>query len=340
MQFPLVCICVPTFNVASTVFDTLQSILGQTYPNIIVHVSDNASTDETIKIIESIADSRVIIHRHSENVGGEGNFNRCIQFAEGEYTSIFHADDIYEPDIVYKQVAFLESNSSAGAVFTEAFLIDELDNKIGNIYLPSNIPNHNGLYDFPTMFKAVLRYSNYFICPSVMVRTQIYQQEIKYWREDLFKSSADLDVWLRILKQHAVGYILEPLLNYRISSKQFSRQVRLGTEKADFFLVTDHYLAQEDVRSILDDDDLRNYSWLIRRDRLMRAINLFISNKPSQAAALLHDVYSLDALEAAIKTKQGAIVFLAGVYIKALIFLGLNKFGKISLQYFKQIFNK
>src|ERR1035438_397419 len=101
---PLVCICLPTYNAALTVRQTLNSILAQTYTNLVVHVSDNASTDDTLKVIESFADSRVKIHRHSINVGGEGNFDRCIQLAEGKYTAIFHSDDIYEPEMVAKQV--------------------------------------------------------------------------------------------------------------------------------------------------------------------------------------------------------------------------------------------
>ena len=109
---------------------------------------------------------------------------------------------------MYTAGCILESNSRAVAVFTEASLIDESGKKIGNIRMPSGIAVHDGLYDFSMMFKAVLRYSNFFICPSVMVRSKIYQHEIKCWRGNLFKSSADLDLWLRILKQHAVGYIL------------------------------------------------------------------------------------------------------------------------------------
>lgn len=105
---PLACICVPTYNAAGTIRETLESILSQTYSNLVVHISDNASTDDTLKIIESMADHRVAIHRHDVNVGGEGNFNRCIQMAEGKYTAIFHADDIYEPEMVERQVEFLE----------------------------------------------------------------------------------------------------------------------------------------------------------------------------------------------------------------------------------------
>lgn len=339
-ELPLVCICIPTYNAAATIRETLESILAQTYPNLAIHVSDNASTDETLKIIESFADSRVIIHGHTENVGGEGNFNRCIQYAEGKYTAIFHADDLYEPEMVEKQVAFLEGHPEAGAVFTEANLIDEMGSRFGAICLPSSVASPNGLYDFETMFKAVLRHSNFFICPSVMVRTQIYQQEIKYWRGVLFKSSADLDLWLRILQSHPIGYLTERLMRYRISSNQFSACVRQGTGRADFFLVIDYYLAQEPVRALLDATDFNNYRLLDRRDRVMRATNLFITGDPKQANVLVHDVISLNALKAATKSKRGMFVLLVGVYVKLLTLLKLYKVGKLSLVYLKQAIRK
>lgn len=339
-ELPLVCICVPTFNVASTVRETLKSILAQTYPNLVVRVSDNASTDETLNIIESLADSRITIHRHDENVGGEGNFNRCIQLAEGKYTAIFHADDLYEPDMVAKQVAFLEAHPSAGAVFTEAIQIDEMGNKIGEMRLPKDIVALNNLYDFPTMLKAVLKHYNFFICPSVMVRTNVFQEEIKCWRGELFKSSADLDVWLRILQHHSIGYLMEPLLRYRIGNNQFSARVRLATARPDFFLVTEYYLAQKQVLALLNEDDLRNYRWLDRRDRLMRAINSFIMDHPQLAPTLLHDLWSWDALVAAFKTKRGIFVLLAGIYVRFLAFMGLYQAGKASLKYLKRLSQK
>lgn len=337
---PLVCICVPTYNAASTVRETLESILNQTYPNLIVHISDNASADDTLEIIQSMADPRVVIHRHAENVGGEGNFNRCIQIAEGKYTAIFHADDIYEPGMVTKQVAFLEANPEAGAVFTEASTIDGMGSKIGELRLPKGIASSGGLYNFATMLKAVLRHYNFFICPSVVVRTQVYQQEIKSWRGDIFKSSADLDVWLRILQRHPVGYLPELLMRYRICDNQFSARVRLDTERADFFLVTDYYLAQESVLTLLDATDLNNYRWLDRRDRVMRATNLFITGYPKQAHKLIDHIFSWDALNAALRSKRRAFVLLIGVYVKLLALLRLNKLGQLSLSYMKKVTRK
>lgn len=337
---PLVSICVPTYNAANTVRETLVSILTQTYPNLVVHISDNASIDDTIKVIEALVDPRIIIHRNETNIGGEGNFNRCIQLAEGEYTAIFHADDIYEPDMVSTQVAFLRDHQEVGAVFTEASVIDDAGSFCGNLKLPEDLDSPTCSYGFKTIFKAVLKHSNFLICPSVMARTCVYQQEIKGWRGDLFGSSADLDVWLRVAQQHKIAVIPMPLMRYRVGAGQFSANVRLQTGRADFFRVTDFYLAQNDVRSLLDGGDLQHYAWLERRDRVMRAVNLFLTGMVGEAGGLLKDIYSWDTFKAAMQSKRGLGVLAAGVYMRLLLLLKLNKLGQSSLGLMKRVMKK
>lgn len=327
-DLPLVCICIPTYNASATIRETLESILAQTYANLVIHVTDNASTDETLKIVESASDARVHIHRQEKNIGAEGNFNSCIELAEGKYTAIFHADDIYEPYMVAKQVAFLEATPEAGAVFTEASLIDDEGNRFGEIHLPRGIVSTNGLYDFVTMFKAVLRHSNFFICPSVMVRTQIYQQEIKCWRGELFKSSADLDVWFRLLKSHAIGVLPECLMRYRISMGQYSAKLRSRVERADFFRVTDFYLAQEDVQMLLSSDDWRNYGRLERTDRVVRAANLYLLGREQEARELCQDTLSADALWAAFCDRRSLITLAVGIFVKTFTNLRLPGIGR------------
>ncbi len=339
-DLPLVSICVPTYNCAGTVRETLESILAQSYVNIRVHISDNASTDETMSVIESVRDARMIVHRHDENIGGEGNFNRCINYAEGDYTAIYHADDIYEPQMVAEQVAFLEANASAAAVFTEATLIDEKGRKTGRIRFPGELNAGGDLYDFQTVLKAVLKHSNFLICPSVMARTRVYKEEIGCWRGGLFKSSADLDLWLRMLEKHNVGFLRCPLMSYRISSTQWSARVRKGTERADFFLVTEHYLARESVRALLSPTDLKNYRWLERRDRVMQALNLFLIEENQRVKPLLSDLVSLDAVEAGLKTKRGFFVLVVGLYMKMVLALGCARMGKMPLRMLKQVTGK
>jgi glycosyltransferase involved in cell wall biosynthesis len=339
-QQALVSICIPTYNVATTLRETLRSIVSQTYANLDIRIVDNASTDATLAVAGEFDDSRISVHAFDVNVGGEGNFNRCIQLAKGEYTAIFHADDVYEPDMVAEQVAFFEAHRDVGAVFTSASVIDENGARIGMIQPPEPLTRQGAVHAFPELFKAVLRYSNFLICPSAMVRSDVFKDEIHGWRGEMFKTSADLDVWLRIAQRHPVGILTQPLMRYRISGSQGSAMVRLQTERADFFLVTDHYLADDAVRRQLSARDLCNFNRLERRDRVMRAANLLMAARAPEADALLSDLFSCDALIAALTTCRGLAVFALGCYLKILRLFSMNRLGQLSLGYMKRVLRK
>lgn len=334
---PLVCICVPTYNAEVTIRETLDSILAQSYSNIVVYISDNASTDGTVKVIESIADSRVTIHRHDVNVGGEGNFTRCVQLATGKYTAIFHADDIYESDMVATQMMFLENNADVGAVFTEAVTINEQGVPFGVI---GGVPGSKGdvtRIGFRELLQTMMLHHNFLVCPSVMVRTEIYRDEIKEWGGSLFKSAGDVDTWLRLASKQTIAVLNEKLMRYRISSAQFSHMNRNRTVRADFFLVMDHYLAKPEVRSFITKSDLRHYGWLERHERVALAFNLFGLEKFSEAKDLLKGVFSWDAIYAAIITRRG-LVTLAGVsLLRLFIPFGSSRKGVAIVRALKKI---
>lgn len=337
---PLVCICIPTYNAEKTIAATLRSVLGQTYQHLNIQIVDNHSSDGTVAIVESFSDERITLHRNSVNVGAEGNFNRCIALATGKYTAIYHADDIYEREMVAAQVAFLEQHPQARAVFTEALLIDDFDEPIGAIRQPENLAASGPLHHFPEVFKAILEHSNFLICPSVMALTSVYQDDIKSWRGELFGSSADLDVWLRMLQRGPVGILAQASMRYRISRSQWSANVRIDTGRAAFFRVVDHYLAQPGVRSLLTTADLMNYQRLERRDLLMRAVNALLQDQPGQAAALCPDIFSMSALKAAWQTRRGMAVLVLGLYLKVMLSLRWHRLAKASLIHMKRMTNK
>lgn len=338
---PLVCICIPTYNVEKTIQETLVSIINQSHANLIIKVVDNASTDRTLEIAAALSDPRISIHRHDKNVGGEGNFNRCIQLAQGKYTAIYHADDVYHPQMVERQVSVLERNPKVGGVFTEATLIDCVGNAVGRIVVSDPTRPADGLFDFPMLFKSILKYSNYLICPSAMVRTDIYQGEIMRWREELFGSSSDIDVWLRIAQSHLVAVLYLPLIQYRISAAQESNSlIRLRTGRTEFFRVLDYYLALPQVRAILNSEDVMHYRWLEQTDRVVRATNLFMLGRFDEASALIRLMNFSEALRAAVVSRRGFFTLLAGVYLSIVSFLGLHKFGRFTLRYLRRIIRK
>ncbi len=336
-ELPLVCICVPTYNAAVTVRETLESILTQTYPNLVVHVSDNASTDETLIVVESIPDARIHVHRQSENIGAEGNFTKCIQLATGKYTAIFHADDVYDPVIVAKQVAFLEAAPDVGAVFTGARTIDENGVLLGSI---GRAPGGSGSvvrYSFRELLQTMLLHHNFLICPSAMVRTELYQEQIKEWGSSLFNSASDVDTWLRLANLHPIAVLNEPLMRYRISRAQYSHLNRNRTERADFFLVMDDYLARPEVIELLSENDFRNFHRLERHDSVARAINLTTLGKFSEAKTLLKNAQCWDTVVAAINNKRGFVTFAAYILFKFILILELSNLSTSIAKKIKQI---
>lgn len=325
---PLVCICVPTYNSEGTLAETLESILGQSYSNLVVRVVDNASTDNTLKIADryAAADARVRVYRNSENVGGEGNFTRCLGLACGDYTAIFHSDDIYTPEMVAKQVAFLRSNPQAGAVFSMAQSIDERG-VLGREYrLPAEVSKGSGaLYDFDEIFRALLKYGNDFLfCPSAMARTPIYRDHIRKWDAGGFNTSADLDVWLRILMRTPVGIIEEPLLRYRGgAASSFSyTAAREKTGRHDMLRVLDFY-SKGYAAPLVGPEEAADYAIIELKDSINRAFNLFVIGDRAAGRGLLGGIFKPSNLLHALKNRFHLKIMLHGYIVYPLLCLPL-----------------
>lgn len=336
-EMPLVCVCVPTYNAAKTIRESLVSIISQSYLNLTIHISDNASTDDTLDVIELVTDSRILVHRQEVNIGAEGNFTECIKIATGKYTAIYHADDLYDSSMVAKQVAYLEANLDVGAVFTEAITIDENGVPFGVIgAVPDGVAG-NIRIGFCELLKTILLHHNFLVCPSVMVRTEIYRDQIKVWGDSSFRSASDVDTWLRLAKLHPIAVLNEKLMQYRISKTQYSNSNRNRTERADFFLVIDHYLSKPDVRNLLTSSDLRHYRWLDRHDRTARAFNLFILGRISDAKPLLSGFLSFDAIYSAILSRRGLVTLSGALILRLLMLFGASKASEAIVRSVKRI---
>ncbi len=336
----LVCICIPTFNAENTIVETLNSLLSQTYQKINFIVVDNCSTDDTLNLVNAFDDKRLTIVKNSHNLGSEGNFTKCIELSQGAYTGIYHADDIYEPTMVEEQVKFLESHPAANAVLTEALTIDELGHITGSLSLPAQIRKNAPIFTFDEIFKAVLKHSNFLICPSAMVKTEIYKKEIQSWRGSLFNTSADLDVWFRILLLGPIGILPKKLMRYRISGQQGSASVRLNFERADFFKVIDFYLTQNRIKEALTSQDQRNYLSLERRDLAMRSVNLFILGNKEAVIKLCPPLLNGDIWLDAFRGKRGLGVLIAVLGLRMMPMMGLGGVASSFFKKAKSIFKK
>jgi glycosyltransferase involved in cell wall biosynthesis len=125
-MFPLVTIAIPTYNRANSYLpQALQCALTQTYPNLEIIVSDNASTDRTKSLVTGIDDSRIRYFRHEVNIGANNNFNFCVDQAKGQYLLLLHDDDMIDHDFVACCMRAAEGCAEVGIIRTGVRLIDE-----------------------------------------------------------------------------------------------------------------------------------------------------------------------------------------------------------------------
>ena len=104
---PLVTVAVPTYNRASYLRESLESIRGQSYPHLEIVVADNASTDGTADLLRDLAaqEPRLRAIAHERNLGMVGNFNAVLRAARGDYFVLVSDDDILTPRAVELLVA-------------------------------------------------------------------------------------------------------------------------------------------------------------------------------------------------------------------------------------------
>ncbi len=96
---PLVSICIPTYNGARYLRECLDSILCQSFHDFEIVVVDDQSSDGTVGIVEEYIqrDKRIKLFCNEKNVGLVNNWNRCIEFSQGEWVKYVFQDDLIAP---------------------------------------------------------------------------------------------------------------------------------------------------------------------------------------------------------------------------------------------------
>jgi glycosyltransferase involved in cell wall biosynthesis len=140
-----VSIGVPVFNGARYLEDCLESLITQTYGDVEILISDNASTDETPAICRAYCerDDRVRYHRHPENIGASANFNFLVGNTRGELFKWAAHDDVCAPDLVARCVAALDASPAAVLAFARTGFIDDSGDQLHGYDVPIRWSNHD-----------------------------------------------------------------------------------------------------------------------------------------------------------------------------------------------------
>jgi glycosyltransferase involved in cell wall biosynthesis len=129
-ELPLVSIVTPSFNQASFLEATVQSVLGQDYPNLEYILVDGGSIDGSVEVIKKYAD-RLAWWVSEPDKGQTDALNKGFARARGQVLAWLNSDDTYEPDAVAAAVDFLQTHPDVGLVYGDANFIDEQGRVIG-----------------------------------------------------------------------------------------------------------------------------------------------------------------------------------------------------------------
>jgi len=93
-----VSVVIPSYNHEGFIGEAIESVLRQTFEDFELIIIDDHSSDDSVKVIESFSDKRIIFKSRNENLGACATINEALAKARGEYVAILNSDDIYTPE--------------------------------------------------------------------------------------------------------------------------------------------------------------------------------------------------------------------------------------------------
>lgn len=228
---PLISIVIPAYNASNYLAEAIDSALAQTYPNVEIIVVNDGSKDDgaTEQVALSYGDK--IRYFSKENGGSSSALNVGIANMTGEWFSWLSHDDLYVPEKIEKQVAYMASLEIDDAMlskhifFSASEMIDAQGNTIRACQMKQahriaeavdSFPHNGYLIAEPTVYS--------FHGCSCLIHKDAFS-DIGCFDEKL-RLLNDMDLWYRLYAaDYKVHYIPEPLVKGRVHSKQVSKSI-------------------------------------------------------------------------------------------------------------------
>jgi glycosyltransferase involved in cell wall biosynthesis len=268
---PLVSVIVPVYNRADVLAETLDAVFAQTYPNLELIVVDDGSKDDTPKVVARYGDRLISVRQ--ENQGLAAARNNGFLRSRGEYIAWLDHDDVWMPEKLSLQVAWMQQHPECAVVATDFSAFDAAGfyarshaaayysqiarHGLGGLFperallstrgleslpapppaLPATLPVHHGrVYD-----KMI--WGNFLHPPTVMMRRAAALQA--GFCEQRFGNDVDYEYLIRVSKQGEAAFIDYPLIRYRYSEGQLSSDKNLAKIARSLLAVLDDLALKE-----------------------------------------------------------------------------------------------
>lgn len=255
---PRFSVCIPNFNYAHFVGRTIQSVLDQTYQDFEIVVVDNASTDDSVAVIEAIQSDKIKLHVNRYNVGFAPNLQKATEPATGDYIILLSSDDLMLPHALETYAKLIDRYAPNGEeiiLHSAGQIVNQDDKLVGMQHKPRGLkntrnfslsdynqdprPDEPELQDSRVVLTTALRESiNPLTFLSTCYSRSLWQAVEGY--DPRFHMSPDYGFLVKILSRlPAMVYSHEPLFAYRVhDSNQTAQSRKLGAlkEQIDYYV--------------------------------------------------------------------------------------------------------
>lgn len=197
----LVSIITPTWNCAQFICETIRSVQAQTYQNWEMIISDDCSTDNTRDVIEPYlkGDSRIKYICNPKNSGAAITRNNALKLAQGKWIAFLDSDDLWLPEKLEKQVAFMVNNNYHFS-YTEYMEMDESGVDTGILISGPKHVSRRGMYNF---------------CWPGCLTVMYDREQVGLLQIADIKKNNDYAMWLKVSHKADCHLLAEPLARYR-----------------------------------------------------------------------------------------------------------------------------
>ena len=245
---PTVSVLVKSYNHASYIGQTIESVLAQSFQDFEIVVTDDASTDGTADVVRGFDDPRIRLEVLPRNLGISGAMNATIDRARGRYLAILNSDDWALPGRLKRQVEFLDANPHVDLVFGLPRPVDEHGmpaEASDDFRAPLGFPD----FSRKTWVGGFLNGVNCLCAPTAMIRREAY--EVGPYDRRL-TNLQDFDMWVRmVLAGHTIHLLDEELTAFRIRDKR----ANMSASRPDSRMRTAFEMSRV-LRRFLDLDDV------------------------------------------------------------------------------------
>jgi len=245
---PTITVCIPTYNRAHYLGETIRSVLGQTLRDFELLICDDASTDNTAQVVASFKDPRIRYHRHATNVGIAANHKAVTEMAEGEFVAILPDDDLFLPDHLATALAGLAAYPNAAYYSCS---LERFGDCATGIWRPAAISD--GLtpliYFSPRQAVSFLAIENPGFMNSIVCRKNRLKGTL-FWGDPGFVHT-DVLVLTQLMIQGGCLFANRPTVRYRCHSTNISRPTHNRTSARRLHLML-RYAIRYLVQLLLD----------------------------------------------------------------------------------------